>query len=138
MIIHRVYKTLFIGSLRPQRGGGRKIRFFRGLLWLSLSTACYATTLLQITFADQYIAFSKMEGESLFSIKDFDGSLLTVFILTIGFMLLFFWHYVNVVEDYWQAKRRGLYYSLFLLYFFTSFIVFVFSKEYFLGVSIWG
>ena len=74
-----------------------------------------------------------MKGDSLFSIKDFDDSLLTV-----AFMVLFFWNFVNIAEDYHQSKRRGLFYSCFLLYFFGSFIAFIFSKSYFPGISIWG
>lgn len=133
-MINKVYKALYLGALHRQRGDGSNIHSWRSLWWLSLSTALYITTLLHGIFAEQYIAFDKMEGEGLFSIKSFDGSLLTIFILTVILIFVFIFGYPGIIEEFkaLSRKRKGRLYSLFLLYFFGSFIVAFWGYGYFL------
>ena len=133
-MIHKVYKTLYLGALHRQRGDRSNIHSWRSLWWLSLSTALYITTLLHGIFAEQYIAFDKMKGEGLFSIKSFDGSLLTIFILTVILIFVFIFSYPGIIEEFkaLSGKRKGRLYRLFLLYFFGSFIVAFWGYGYFL------
>ena len=131
-MIKRVYNTLFLGALKPQRGDHNNIHYFRGLFWLALSTSLYLTSLAHWLLKEQFLVWNKLEGESLFSIKDFDGSFLLAFIIMVIFMFLFARSYPDIVEQYRTSNRRGYRYRWFLLYFLPSFLAFVFSRGYFL------
>ena len=133
-MIKKIYKTLFLGALQPQRGDHHNVHYFRGLFWLGLSTALYVTSIAHGLFKNQFLAFDQMEGDSYFSIKDFDGSFLSIFVLTLLFMFIFSRTYRDIVEEYRASKRRGYRYRWFLLYFLPSFLAFVFSRGYFLGM----
>lgn len=130
-----VYRFLLIGALHKQRGDHNAIHPWRALFMLSLSTALYVTSLAHWLFTDQYLAFMEMEGQSFFSIKDFDGSLLTVFVFTVVLYIVFRSTYPGIVQEFKATKRKGRYYGVFLLYLFPSFLAFLITQGHFLGYS---
>ena len=134
-MIGKFFKVLLLGALRPQRGDAGNLHWFRSVFWVSLSTALYLTSALQALFTKQYLAFRELEGTGLFSLQNFDGSALTILILTLGLFAFFLFAYPNVLADYREAKNRGAKYSLFLLYFLPSFVIFLLSQGHYLGYS---
>lgn len=134
MMIKKIYQTLFLGALKPQRGDHNNVHYFRSLFWLGLSTALYVTSIAHWLFKKQFLAFDQLEGDSYFSLKDFDGSFLSVFILILVFMFVFARSYPDIVVQYKASSRRGYRYRWFLLYHLPSFLAFVFTRGYFLGM----
>ncbi|PWL28316.1 MAG: hypothetical protein DCO95_13130, partial [Roseivirga sp. XM-24bin3] len=66
-----------------------------------------------------------------FSIKNFDGSYLSVGLLTIGlFITYFFIFWPNIVVEFKESTKKGMRYSLFLLYFLPSFLAFVYTRGF--------
>lgn len=133
-MIKKIYRTLFLGALKPQRGDHHNVHYFRGLFWLGLSTALYVTSIAHWLLKDQFLAFDQMEGDSYLSLKDFDGSFLSVFIFLLVFMFIFSRTYRDIVQEYKASSRRGYRYRWFLLYHLPSFLAFVFTRGYFLGM----
>lgn len=130
-MIKRFFKFLLLGALHRQRGDHSNIFFSRAAFWVALSTSLYITSVAHWVLQDQFIAFSKLKGESFFSYKDFDGSYLSVGLLTIGlFITYFFVFWPNIVVDFKESKKKGMRYSLFLLYFLPSFIAFVYTRGF--------
>lgn len=140
-MINKMYKNLFIGALHKQRGDHNNIHYWRSLLWISLASALYLTTIAHWVFAKQYIAFSKVTGDGLFSIKSYNGSLLTIFVLTIIMLVIFLKSFPGIVEDFkaTDMRRKKFLYRIYLyLYHLPSFVVCAYSYMYFLGLNLWG
>ena len=130
MVIKRFFRFLLLGALRKQRGDHTNVYFSRAAFWVSLSTSLYTTSLAHWLFTDQFIAFSKMDGEGLFSLKNFDGSYLMAGLLTICLTITFFFMYwPQIVTEFKESKRRGMRYSIFLLYFLPSFLCFAYTRD---------
>lgn len=130
-MIRRFFKFLLLGALHRQRGDHSNIFFSRAAFWVALSTSLYITSLAHWVLQDQFIAFSQLKGEGLFSIKNFDGSYLTAGLLTIGlFITYFFVFWPNIVVEFKESSKKGMRYSFFLLYFLPSFIAFVYTRGF--------
>jgi hypothetical protein len=125
---------LLLGALHRQRGDHSNIYFSRAAFWVALSTSLYVTSLAHWIFQKQFITFSKMKGESLFSYKDFDGSYLMAGLLTLGLMITFFFVYwPEIVVQFKESKKKGSRYGIFLLYFLPSFLAFVWTRGFVFG-----
>ena len=130
----QVVRFLLLGALYRQRGDRSNIYFSRAAFWVALSTSLYLTSLTQWVFKAQFIAFSKVKGEGLFSYKNFDGSFLMAGLLTLGLMITFFLVYwPQIVDQFKESQRKGMRYSIFLLYFLPSFLAFVFTRGMVVG-----
>lgn len=130
-MIKKFFRFLLLGALHRQRGDHRNIYFSRASFWVALSTSLYMTSLAHWLFKDQFAAFSKMEGEGLFSYKSFDGSFLMAGLLTIGLMITFlFVYWPQTVDEFKNSERKGMRYRVFLCYFLPSFLAFVLSRGY--------
>lgn len=130
-MIRNFFKFLLIGALKKQRGDYTNIYLSRAIFWVALSTSLYLTSLAHYLIPDQFIAFSKLESDSLFSYKNFDGSYLMAGILTIALMVTFLFAYgPPVVSEFKESKRKVLRYNIFLLYFLSSFFTFVFTMGF--------
>ena len=126
-----VFRYLLIGALHRQRGDRRNIYLSRALFWVSLSTSLFITSAANVLFQRQFESFSKMDGEGLFSLKNFDGSYLMAIGLTIVLFIAFFFMYgPPVVEEFKQNKRKVLWYWVFLLYTLASIVFFLFARQY--------
>ncbi|OEK06357.1 hypothetical protein [Roseivirga misakiensis] len=130
-MIRNFFKFLLLGALHKQRGDHTNIYLSRAIFWVSLSTSLYLTSLAHYLIPDQFIAFSKLESDSLFSYKSFDGSYLMAGLLTIGLMIAFFFVYgLPLIDEFKESKKRGMRYRVFLLYFLLSIITFVFTMGF--------
>lgn len=128
------FRFILLGALHRQRGDRSNIYFSRAAFWVALSTSLYITSLAHWLFQKQFIAFSKVEGETLFSYKDFDGSYLMAGLLTLGLMITFFFVYwPQIVDQFKESKAKGWRYGIFLLYFFPSFLAFVMTRGFVFG-----
>ena len=128
------FRFLLLGALYRQRGDRSNIYFSRAAFWVALSTSLYITSLANWFFQDQFIAFSKVKGEGLFSYKSFDGSFLMAGLLTITLMITFFFIYwPQIVDQFKESTYKGRRYRIFLLYFFPSFLAFVWTRGLIVG-----
>lgn len=126
-----IFKYLLIGALHRQRGDRSNIYLSRAIFWVSMSTSLYITSGAHLLFQKQFEAFSKLDGEGLFSLKNFDGSYLMAIFLTIALTITFFFVYgPPLVEEFKQNKRKVLWYWLFLLYFLPSFVAFLYTRQF--------
>ena len=99
-----------------------------------MSTSLYITSLANWFFQDQFIAFSKVKGEGLFSYKNFDGSFLMAGLLTATLMITFFFVYwPQIVDQFKASNSKGSRYAVFLLYFLPSFLAFVWTRGLIVG-----
>ncbi len=132
-MIKKIFGFLLMGALRKQRGDGGTY-FLRAAFWVALSTSMYITSIAHLLFEEQFLAFSKVRGESLFSYKHFDGSFLCAGLLTFALMITFFWfYYPQIVDDFKASTRKGMRYSVFLLYFLPSFVFFLMTRGQIVG-----
>ena len=123
------FRFLLLGGLHRQRGDRSNIYFSRAAFWVALSTSLYVTSLAHWLFQAQFIAFSKVKGEGLFSYKSFDGSYLMAGLLTFGLTISFFFVYwPQIVDEFKELPRKGWRYTVFLLYFLSSFVAFVLTR----------
>jgi len=128
------FRFLLLGALHRQRGDRSNIYFSRASFWVALSTSMYITSLANWFFQDQFIAFSKVKGEGLFSYKSFDGSFLMAGLLTLTLMITFlFLYWPQIVDEFKASKSKGSRYALFLLYFFPSFLAFIWTRGQIVG-----
>ncbi|GEM_PF-5536816 len=128
-MIKQFFRFLLLGALHRQRGDHRNIYFSRAAFWVALSTSLYLTSLAHWLFSAQFKAFSKLEGDGLFSYKSFDGSYLLGGLLTVGlFVTFFFIYWPQIVDEFKQSEKKGLRYSLFLLYLLASILLVVYTR----------
>jgi hypothetical protein len=133
-MVRKIFEFLLMGALYKQRGDSSNIYFSRAALWVSLSTSMYITSLVNWLFPDQIKAFNELEGESFISYKDFDGSFLMAGLLTFFLMVTaYFVYWPNIVVDFKESTRKGMRYSVFLLYFLPSFVVFFLTRAVITG-----
>ncbi len=132
-MIKRFFKYLLIGALHRQRGDRSNIYFSRASLMTSIATSLYLTSILHVVLKEQFEVVSTYVGEKLFSFTEYNGSVLIAIILTIILFISFYLlYYPNIVSEFKTSAKKRARYSIFLLYFFASFVAFLFSMGYML------
>ena len=123
-----------MGALHRQRGDRSNIYFSRAAFMTSVATSLYLTSILHVVLKDRFEILSTFIGETIFSFDQYDGSTLIAIIFTILLLISFYlMYYPNIVADFRESQRKGKKYSIFLLYFFGSFVAFLFSMSYMMG-----
>lgn len=129
-MIKHFFNYLLIGALHKQRGDSSNIYFSRASLWVSLSTSCYLTSAFKWM---QYYFTTELNADGILSYKDFHNEYLITFILTISLMVTFlFVFWPNIIDEF-KSKRNGWHYSVFLMYFLPSFVVFAYTNAFLYG-----
>lgn len=132
-MIKKFFRYLLMGAMHKQRGDRSNLYFSRASFMVSLSTSLYLMSLFQWLLKERYLAFEKWLSEEFSSIVQSNPSFYLGAFLTIAFWIgLFFFFFIDVRQDYKGSKNKGIRYSIFLLYFFASFVAFLFSRAYML------
>jgi hypothetical protein len=123
-----------MGALHRQRGDRSNVYFSRAAFMMSVATSLYLTSILHIILKERFEILSTFIGERIFSFEKYHGSTLIAIILGILLMITFYLvYYPNIVVDFRESTKKGMRYRFFLLYFFGSFVAFLFSTSYMMG-----
>jgi hypothetical protein len=122
-----------MGALHRQRGDRSNIYFSRAAFMMSVATSLYLVSLLHVILKERFEILSSFLGETVFSFEKYHGSTLLAIIFALLLIITFYLiYYPNIVSDFKANRHKKWRYSIFLLYFFGSFVAYLFSMGYML------